>query len=118
MSNKEERKQIEDLLARFPDATPEQWQAIMQFGISKDIEHYLALEYHKAAEEIIQQDLEKQLIGEAEQKPLYKQVIERYNRAHGQNKKITLKQICEEMNVNYASIRAMRSRDAKRKKSR
>lgn len=50
------------------------------------------------------------------QRPTARQVIERYNRAHGQNPKITLRQICEQMNVNYASIRALKSRYAKQKK--
>lgn len=46
---------------------------------------------------------------------LYKHVIERFNRAHGQNRKITLKQICEQMDVSYDAVRQFRSRERKRK---
>lgn len=46
---------------------------------------------------------------------LYRQVIERFNRAHGQNRKITLKQICEQMGVSYDAVRQYRSRERKRK---
>ena len=49
-------------------------------------------------------------------KPTARDVIERYNRAHGQNPHITLKQVCAEMDVNYASIRALKSRYAKQKR--
>lgn len=57
---------------------------------------------------------------EAENKRLraelvYKQVIERFNRAHGQNRKITLKQICAEMGVSYGAVRQYRSRERKPK---
>lgn len=45
----------------------------------------------------------------------YKQVIERFNRAHGQNRRITLKQICEQMGVSYDAVRTYRSRTKKRK---
>lgn len=48
---------------------------------------------------------------------LYKQVIETYNRAHGQNPKITLKQICEKIGVSYGAVRQFRSREQKRKKA-
>lgn len=47
----------------------------------------------------------------------YKQVIEKYNRAHGQNRKITLKAICEREGVSYDAVRQFRSRDRKRKKA-
>lgn len=46
---------------------------------------------------------------------LYRQVIERFNRAHGQNRKITLKQICDQMGVSYDAVRQYRSRERKRK---
>lgn len=49
-------------------------------------------------------------------KPLYEQVYERWYRARGQNPKITLRQVCDAMNVNYDSIRVLRSRNRKRKK--
>lgn len=52
-----------------------------------------------------------------ERKPTAREVLQRYNRAHAQNPKITLKQICEEMNVNYASIRALKSRYTKQRKA-
>lgn len=45
---------------------------------------------------------------------LYKRTLERYNRAHGQNPKITLKQVCEEMGVSYESVRQYRFRERKR----
>jgi hypothetical protein len=53
---------------------------------------------------------------EQPRKPTGRDVIERYNRAHARNPKITLKQVCAEMNVNYASIRALKSRYAKQKR--
>lgn len=46
---------------------------------------------------------------------LYKRVLEHYNRAHGQNPKITLKQVCEKMSVSYDAVRQYRSRERKRK---
>lgn len=44
----------------------------------------------------------------------YRQVIETYNRAHGQNKKITLKDICAQEGVSYDAVRQFRSRSRKR----
>ena len=117
MSDEESIEQLKRLLAQFPNPTSEQRRAITEYAMSRSIEAYLETEYRKAAESVRRSALEEQLAtAEAGQKPRYKQVIERYNRAHGQNKKITLKQICDEMNVDYASIRVMKSRDAKRKK--
>ncbi len=49
-------------------------------------------------------------------RPTAREVLEIYNRAHGQNPNISLKQVCEELNVNYASVRALKSRYAKQKK--
>lgn len=45
----------------------------------------------------------------------YRQVIEKYNRAHGQNPKITLKEICAREGVSYDAVRQFRSRERKRK---
>lgn len=50
----------------------------------------------------------------AAKKSIYKQVLERYNRAHGQRKKITLKQVCDDMGVSYDAVRKYRSREKKR----
>jgi hypothetical protein len=46
---------------------------------------------------------------------LYRRVIEKYNRAHAHNKKITMKQVCEQMGVSYDAVRTFRSRTGKRK---
>lgn len=51
-------------------------------------------------------------------KPLIQQAIARYEREHKQNRKVTFKQICEQMGVNYASARVLKSRYAKQKKKR
>jgi hypothetical protein len=53
----------------------------------------------------------KQLRGEL----LYKHVIEKFNRAHGQNRKISLRQVCAQMGVSYDAVRQYRSREQKRK---
>lgn len=47
--------------------------------------------------------------------PTAKAVIEHYNRAHGQNPKITLKDVCVRLGVSYDNIRQYRSRERKRK---
>lgn len=45
----------------------------------------------------------------------YRRVIEKYNRAHGQNPKITLKDICKQEGESYEAVRKFRLRNRKRK---
>lgn len=51
----------------------------------------------------------------AEQKPTYKEVYERYRRRRARNPKVTIRQVCEEMGVDYDNIRAAKSRATKGK---
>jgi len=57
----------------------------------------------------------REKLSRQERKDLYDRVISRYNRAHGQNPKITLKDVCAEMGVSYAAIQKHRSRTRMRK---
>lgn len=50
-----------------------------------------------------------------QRKDLYDRVIERFNRAHGQNSKITLADICRDMSVSYEAVKKHRQRTPKRK---
>ncbi len=112
----DEPNELQKLLALFPDATTEQKLAILEHAMRQEMRAYIRDQYRTAAEAVRRQALEEKLsAAEMNEKPTYKKVIERYNRAHAQNKKITLKQICEEMNVNYDSIRTLKSRLAKQK---
>lgn len=52
----------------------------------------------------------------AEQKPTYKEVYARYRRRHARNPKVTIREVCEEMGVDYDNIRAAKSRATKHKK--
>jgi len=47
---------------------------------------------------------------------LIKQAIASYELRHKQNRKITLRQVCEEFGVNYGSTRVLKSRYAKQKR--
>lgn len=49
---------------------------------------------------------------------LIKQAIDRYERLHKLDRKVTLKQICAELGVNYGSARVLKSRYAKQKRKR
>jgi len=46
---------------------------------------------------------------------LHARVLERFNRAHGQNSKIRLEDICAEMGDSYEAVRRYRSRKGKGK---
>jgi hypothetical protein len=41
---------------------------------------------------------------------LYRQVLQRYNRAHGQDHRISLKQVCEQMGASYEAVKKYRQR--------
>ncbi len=62
----------------------------------------------------------EQLAAELEQrdaqKPTPEDVIRKYYRRHARNPKITLKQVCAEMGVNYASIRVTKVAYDKRRR--
>lgn len=49
-------------------------------------------------------------------KPTYKEVYTRYRRRHAKNPKITIREVCEEMGVDYDNMRAAKSRATKPKK--
>ena len=52
------------------------------------------------------------------QKPKPDEVIEKYYRAHAQNRRITLKQVCADMGAKYDSIRVAKVAYDKRKRKR
>lgn len=74
----------------------------------------MAIELDQKIAELMQLRAELRERAQMRGDTLYKQVLERYNRAHGQNRKITLKQICEQMGVSYSAVLMYRSRNKKR----
>ena len=71
-----------------------------------------AAQHHAAREAKLQAQLE----GQAERKPTYKEVYARYRRRHARNPKVTIREVCDEMGVDYDNIRAAKSRATKREK--
>jgi len=57
----------------------------------------------------------REKLSRQERKDLYDRVIEKYNRAHGQNRKISLEQVCDQMGVSYEAVRKHRQRKGKPK---
>lgn len=58
----------------------------------------------------------EQPAAQPEQKPTYKEVYTRYKRRHAKNPKITIRDVCEEMGVDYDNIRAAKYRATKQEK--
>lgn len=84
-----------------------------------DMRLHEAMAYHYAAEaDQLRAENERLRSLHKVRKPTGREVIEHYNRRHAQDPKVTLKEVCREAGVNYASIRALRSRYAKQKKPR
>lgn len=73
---------------------------------------------HLLLQGMLQHTLEENEQLRAQTEPLIKQAIDRYERLHKLDRKVTLKQICAEMGVNYGSARVLKSRYAKQKRKR
>jgi hypothetical protein len=82
---------------------------IVKLEYNKDANFRMAEDEHARAERLL--DENKRLQAELR----YRQIIEKYNRAHGQNSKITLKEICAREGMSYDAVRQFRSRERKRK---
>lgn len=79
---------------------------LIQYGPRAALDQRIAELARQQAE-----DENEQLRGEL----LYKQVLEKFNRAHGQNPKTTLKAICKQMGVSYEAVKKYRQRARKPK---